>query len=322
MGPLRTLFRALTRTVMRGIVRSMGERMVASAVARSSAGAGLEGAGARAIAGEVDTVLDDIAAQLDIMELIEFGADIFSIMENAKTAGANASVQVFQDLYDQFNRGQQSLAQYCMEFAEEYWETTSSPDPSEYFDGMYSQHEGIEQALSTAVQMSYEAGRTASAHSMWTDISISIGTELVSRGITMDDFRRLDDNWQGLATEIRLEQDAMEDAIAAGNVPRNVRWRYHNGEIETMIIDAAPGAIGATRQLSWDQFMGSNQPYWFTERQRMYGAVLAGQLDYSDYQAKTAELYRATHRNPFSTSAPPGYSPYSGPTYTDVYGVA
>lgn len=270
---------------------------------------------------DADDFADDISKQLDVIDILELAVEAPQIIENAQAAAAAGSAGTFEALMEQFNPGQKALAdQYCMPYAEEYWMGQENPDPDDYLSGMYMLHEAIEQALSDACEMSYESGRTAGAVALANDLSAYVSQELLSRGMTMAGIKRVKENWGQFADELK---DAEAMGAFSGNgwqyrKTGGAHSRFRNEFADSMFIgDNLPtGSFsGAVRQLSGRQFMGIDQPYWFTETRRMSMAAGQGHMSQSEFQAKKAELYRATLSNPWSTSRPGGYSPYDGPEW-------
>lgn len=317
MNFLRLFLRGLARMA----VRSLSSRLVTSGASRAAVTAGAETAasgGALRMAGmvarETDDLVEDMMGQLDIIEIFDLAQNAGFMIENARQAAASGSMQAFFSVMGQMNPGQRALTEnYCLNYIEEYWSTTDMPDPDDYLSGMYSQHEAIEQALSDTAEMSYESGRQEGVMSLYTDLGSYISQELLLRGLDMASVRRADADWSNFAAEISMERSEMEDIFASGDIPSHLRMRYINGRLEYMTIGDRAGMSGpGTRQLSWGQFFGSDQPYWFTESTRMRDAWIRGDLSYSEMESKRAELYSATFRNPWSTSPPAGYHPVRG----------
>lgn len=304
MYALRAFSKALTKLAIRSIRRRAVRGLVKSVVRRTL----------KDIV-DVDDTMDDITDQIDVLEALELVAEAPAILQNARDSAGAGAVTTFSALMEQFNPGQRSLVeQYCIPYAQEYWETTMEPDPDVYESGMFSLHEAIEQALSDAVSMSYEAARSSGAGSLVSDLSAYVSTALLERGImSMTDIKKIDNDWSRLKTWAdKYVTEAYGAATEMGIPTSAMRWR--NGEF-MVIGDHADQFYGSTRQLSWSQFMGADQPYWFTESRRMQMAASQGHMSWSEYESRRTQLYQASYNNPWSTSPPGGYRPYNGPEW-------
>jgi hypothetical protein len=69
-------------------------------------------------------------------------------------------------------------------------------------------------------------------------------------------------------------------------------------------------ASGALRELSWSQFFAprSQQPFWYTEQQRINDLSLHDRISLSEKYAWLARLYSETQNRPTETDAPPGWT--------------
>lgn len=316
MGPLRLFLRGLGRMIVRRAVSRSLSRVAVRGV-RSRSGF------SRTMREAVDTedLADEIGSQLDVLEVLELGAELPSIMNDARAAASAEGESVFASQMEVYNRGQQSLAQnYCMPYTEEYWQTTDEPDLDEYLNGLYSQHEAIEQALSDSAQMSFETARSAGLMVLGQAMAAYVAEAVISRALDVSGARMSHWNsaaWENFAADLAYEQTAARHMLRTGDIPEHLRLRVMpNGRIDTMVIaDKAGDMYGATRQLSWSQFMGSDQPYWFTEQRALLYGKLSGEITDAQYESMHADLYRKTYRDPWSTTAPPGYSGYRGPRW-------
>lgn len=306
------LLRTFARGLARSIIRRMVTRRVGGAATRSASRLRTRTQSSRS---ETDSLLDDIADQIDVIEALELASEAPAIVDNARFVAAEGSAGAFYEVMEQMNPGQKALAeQYGAPYAEEYWQTTNSPDLDDFLSGMYSQHEAMEQALGNTSIMSYEAGRLAGAASLITDLQSYISLELLSRGFTMANIKNAKSDWGKFADWAHSTKGNQTFELLDAGVPGKA-LRYRDGEV-MVIGDKAGEFYGATRQLSYRQFMGNDQPYWFTESRRMFYAQIQGKMSYDDFSRKRSELYSATYKDPWSTSPPPGYSPYSGPEFS------
>lgn len=320
MGPIRLFLRGVSRMITRAVVR----RSISRVAVRGLRGA--RGGSSRTMNSVKmsDDLADEVSSQLDVLEVLEIAAELPSILNDARQAAAAEGAAVWEapmggGLY---NKGQEALVQqYCVDYTTEYWSETDEPDLDMYLTGLYSQHEAIEQALSETAEQSYEAARSAGLMVLAQAMAAYVAESVVSRALDVNGARMSDWNssqWDNFAADMAMEQTNARAMLRSGNVPDHLRMKVMpNGRIDTMVInDKGKDIYGATRQLSWGQFMGSDQPYWFTEQRRMFMAHAQGHMTRSEFDSKKQDLYRRTYRDPWNTQAPSGYRPYNGPEFS------
>lgn len=311
--------RSFVRGLAKDFIENMAQRYARRQIGRKAAEHAVERFGGRSLlrttsrtVEEVeDDFLDDAIAQIDILEALELWSDMDQILDQAKKAAVAGSQQVFYSQMGAYNPGQRALVEnYCLDYVEEYWETTDAPDPNEFLSGIYSLHEAMEQALSESCEQSYEAGRTAGISSIYSSLSTYIATEVLSRGLDMAGVRKLDDKgWGDLAADVEAQADDIRYAMRRGTLSSNIRWRMNNGHLEHMVVSKSFTGPGS-RQLSWNQFFAprNEQPFWHQENTRLTYLRIRGKITESQMQAERSRLWRATYHNPWSTSPPAGWT--------------
>lgn len=240
---------------------------------------------------------------LGLIEVAQIAADIAEIIEGAQQAAAGAAVDVFVSaLSAGMNKGQQALIQdHCMDAANEYFENVTVPEPSEYFDAIYSQHEAIADCLSATVEQSWGAASSAALQVLYDTVGQIIGEALLEKildnveGRKRTDSKHRSSGWSGLDFDLRRSMADWGDySWIPASVKKSGQWRPIK-DPKYFLLPKHPEA-----------------PFWIKENARGMHLYMTGRWSTEYYTEWKKNLFAQTSSDPNSPNAPPTYSEYKG----------